>query len=115
MSLYLHNPLFINRIKSNINSTIPNGYLIYSINTPRTEPFHNSVTLTLVVFNYNNILYVHVCECESLTAWRGFCGAVCRNGGLYVEVSGNVLEILLSCHQILIHFQNGISYVNQFS
>ena len=31
MSLYLHSPLFINVIKSNINSIIPNGYLMYSI------------------------------------------------------------------------------------
>ena len=92
LSIYLHNPLFISRIKSNINSTIPNGYFMYSIITPRTEPSHNSVTLT-VVFNYNNIVYV--CECESLTAWSGCCGVVCRNGGVYVEVSGNVLEILI--------------------
>ena len=31
MSLYIHNPLFINQIKSNINSTIPNGYLMYEL------------------------------------------------------------------------------------
>ena len=78
MSLYLHNPQFINRIKSNINSTIPNRYLMYSIITPRTEPSYNSVILT-VVLNYDNIL--HVCECESLTAWKVCCGVGCRNGG----------------------------------
>ena len=34
MSSYLHNHLFINRIKSNIDTTIQNGYLMSSIITP---------------------------------------------------------------------------------
>ena len=51
---------------------------MYSIITPRTGPSHNPVTLTIIV-NNNNIFYV--CECESLTGWRGCSGVVCKNGG----------------------------------
>ena len=57
-----------------------------------------------------------------MTAWRGFCGvvwrgccgAMCRNGGMYVEVSRNILDILIYVIKFSFFFKIGFDMLINF-